>query len=56
MGFAYSIYADSNTAEGLCVDEIESVGVDMGVAPELAGAGSKFFLKFRGGCGRRLSI
>jgi len=29
--FAYSMYADGNTGEGLCVDEIESVGVDRGV-------------------------
>jgi hypothetical protein len=29
--FAYSIYADGNTAEGLCADEIESVGVGKGV-------------------------
>jgi hypothetical protein len=29
--FAYSIYADGNTAEPLCTDEIESVGVDKGI-------------------------
>jgi hypothetical protein len=35
--FAYSIYADGNTAEGLCADEIESVGVDMGLYGEQFG-------------------
>jgi len=35
--FAYSIYADGNTGEGLCVDEIESVGVDKGVYREKFG-------------------
>jgi hypothetical protein len=35
--FAYSIYADGNTAEGFCVDEIESVGVDMGLYAESFG-------------------
>jgi hypothetical protein len=35
--FAYSIYADGNTAEGLCTDEIESVGVDQGVYSEMFG-------------------
>jgi len=29
--FAYSYYADGNTGEGLCVDEMESVGVGKGV-------------------------
>jgi hypothetical protein len=29
--FSYSIYADGNTGEELCVDEIESVGVDKGI-------------------------
>ncbi len=29
--FAYSIYADNETGEGLCIDEIESVGVDKGI-------------------------
>src|SRR5580658_4063782 len=35
--FAYSIYADGNTAQGLCADEIESVGVDMGLYGEQCG-------------------
>jgi len=29
--FAYSIYADGNTGEALCVDELESVGVGQGL-------------------------
>ncbi|MGV3653587.1 MAG: glycosyltransferase [Noviherbaspirillum sp.] len=29
--FSYSIYADGNTGKGLCVDEIESVGVGKGI-------------------------
>ncbi|RJG05395.1 glycosyltransferase family 2 protein [Noviherbaspirillum cavernae] len=29
--YSYSIYADGNTGEGLCVDEIESVGVGKGI-------------------------
>jgi len=29
--YAYSIYADGNTGKGLCVDEIESVGVGKGI-------------------------
>lgn len=29
--FSYSVYADGNTGQGLCVDEIESVGVDRGI-------------------------
>lgn len=28
--FAYSIYADGNTRQGLCIDELESVGVNRG--------------------------
>jgi hypothetical protein len=35
--FAYSIYADGNTGESLCADEIESVGVDKGVYKEQFG-------------------
>lgn len=35
--FSYSIYADGNTGEGLCVDELESVGVGKGVFAEREG-------------------
>jgi hypothetical protein len=35
--FAYSIYADGNTAEGFCTDEIESVGVGKGLYNETFG-------------------
>jgi hypothetical protein len=28
--FSYSIYADGNTGKGLCIDELESVGVNRG--------------------------
>jgi tetratricopeptide (TPR) repeat protein len=29
--FAYSIYADSNKGIGICIDELESVGIDKGI-------------------------
>jgi len=36
--FSHSIYADGNSGRGLCVDEIESVGVDRGIyAKEFGG-------------------
>lgn len=35
--FAYSTYADGNTGEGLCTDEIESVGVGKGVFAQRLG-------------------
>lgn len=35
--FAYSIYADNELGAGLCVDEIESVGVDSGIFKERFG-------------------
>jgi hypothetical protein len=36
--FAYCYYADGNTGEGLCVDEMESVGVGKGLyGPEYGG-------------------
>lgn len=35
--YTYSIYADGNTGQGLCVDEIESVGVDRGVYAQAFG-------------------
>jgi hypothetical protein len=35
--YTYSIYADGNTGQGLCVDEIESVGVSRGVYAQAFG-------------------
>jgi hypothetical protein len=35
--FAYSIYADGNTGQGICVDSVESVGVGQGVYNEHSG-------------------
>lgn len=29
--FAYSLYSDGNSGEGLCIDGLESVGVDQGI-------------------------
>lgn len=35
--FSYSFYADGNTGEGLCVDELESVGVGRGIYAQRLG-------------------
>lgn len=36
--YSYSVYADGNTGQGLCIDEIESVGVGKGIyAQEFGG-------------------
>lgn len=35
--FAYSIYSDSNTSRGICVDALESLGVDQGIYSERFG-------------------
>ena len=35
--FAYSIYSDGNTNQGICIDAIESVGVNQGIYAERFG-------------------
>ncbi len=50
--FAYSVYADGTTGEGLCNDEIESVGVGKGVFAEQYGG----FVRLSGLAIRKLDL